>query len=135
MGHGKDILVWTDPWVLGLPNFKAVSCDSAVIDKALKVQDLISNGAQDLQPILSTASTITINQIQKIRIPLYPSSDVVVQTRANNGKYTAKLGYQLEYDQHHPVILADPGSSTEFPKTLQRHVWNLNIHPKAKHFM
>lgn len=116
--NGNDISSWEDPWIPASPNCKAIPVVGAVIYKTLKVFNLISRGQWNLTPISTSYTSETITHILKIPIPMNSIIDTGAWAAANNGTYSAKLGYRLLVAQSPQLVSASTSSSASLPHDI-----------------
>lgn len=95
VGNGKDILVGSDPWIIGKENHKLD--EGYAIDTSMKVEELLypNLGGWNIEKVNALFNERDARAILSLRIPRSNTPERVAWTNTIDGCYTVKSGYKL----------------------------------------
>ncbi|XP_016458490.2 uncharacterized protein LOC107782157 [Nicotiana tabacum] len=139
ISNGKNINVWTDPWIPRKNGFtpKSIQMQNNL---DLKVADLIDEDTHTwkLHKISTTFEPEDIDAILSIPISIIGLNDRLLWHHSKSGNYEVKSGYYLAKGLAGKTIRnseAQARSCHSFPKSFWDSLRNLEIKNKLKHFL
>ncbi|XP_062021223.1 uncharacterized protein LOC133737733 [Rosa rugosa] len=130
IGDGKEVRVFIDPWVPGLPSFRPILRQGAPL--FLRVSDLLhNNGGWNMEALNYWFTDDECEAISSITVGATRRPDVYMWNYCKNGRYTVKSGYWLACEENREeaanIVLA--------PRNFWKHLWKLKLPPKINHFL
>lgn len=96
VGDAKNILIWTDNWIPGVPSFKPTLPEVHVDDLA-RVNELIGDpGSWDGEKVRSLFSHQDVEAVLSIPLSIHSPPDHLTWQPERHGGFTVKLAYRLE---------------------------------------
>nr|XP_048317975.1 uncharacterized protein LOC125418473 [Ziziphus jujuba var. spinosa] len=124
VGKGNNINIWEDPWVPNNPNFLPIPASAEVTREFGMVDSLKSrNGCWDLEKIHRLFDREAARNIAKIPISNSELEDKIIWSGANNGHFTIKSAFLLEFWKSYPT------------SSWWQVLWMANIHDRVKFFI
>lgn len=133
VGNGSSISVWNDVWVPRTDGYSKPTGSSAA-DHDLRVCDLIDmeNMSWNSETLANIFDTETVTAILSIPLPTTPKVDKIFWWSCTDGLYRVKSGYHLGLSSTDRL---SPVQNSDDDRVLWRRIWNINIPPKAQHFL
>jgi hypothetical protein len=124
VGSGASILVWSDPWVPGLSNFKPLPKASLEEIPCLAVSQLMNHAKSDwnLGILKSLFDKDTIQAIQNIPKWNINQLDKWIWVKSSNGEFSVKSAFkEVIHEDFDPEI-----------NVVMNQIWKSNLHQRLK---
>jgi hypothetical protein len=124
VGSGDSILVWSDPWVLGLTNFKPLPKASLEEIPCLAVSQLMNHAKTywNLGNLNSLFDKDTIQAIHNIPRWNFNQMDKWIWVKSSNGEFSVKSAFkEVIHEDLDPEI-----------NVVMNQIWKSNLHQRLK---
>lgn len=130
IGDGRNVRIWEDVWLPGVPPRRIVS---PCIFPNMKVSELIdhTDATWNEERLISLLLPEDIDQIKSIRLSKYNLSDRYVWPYTTSLEYTVKSWYWAATHVFEDEAIIPPEGSL----VLKNQIWKLEILPKIQHFL
>lgn len=131
VNNSSDILIWKDPWIPTLPNFKPVASSLNPNSLCLNlVKDLIDFESSTWNPhaLNSSFSTEVVNEILKIQISPLASPKTLFWNPSKSGNFSSKSAYIVDQSNRFSPNTHPTGFNW-------KKLWNSKLHNRHKLFL
>ena len=104
VNNGESILMWEDPWVPDLPNYKLVPLSPDKLSSCLVVSQILSldKSRWDESKLYELFTEESAKAIMKIQVKVSQREDKWVWLKSHNGKLSVKSAYKELLDHSEP---------------------------------